>query len=200
MTALDPRPAEDAPRAQRESLAREARELEARIAEMNVLDVEKRALEAELDDARRAATDERRRALPLLGDVGRAGACDQAWEALVGAGRVRDCARCGARVADPRRLDGTRAREALDVSGGRLFVRPDGTVMARPCPRAARRRSIGYAAGLFLSSLLALVVLRTIDAYTPPPPAVLQYLSPATRLGHYPTGVPWQVPIAPRTR
>lgn len=201
MTDFAPPPSPDeAPRALRETLAREATELDARLAEMDTLDAEKRAVEVELEKVRVAFAEERRRVLPLLEGVRSAGGCSVSWDALPGEGRVRRCARCQATVVDPRRLGGARVRALLGMEKGPLFRRPDGTMMARPCPRAARRRTIAGTIGLVVSMLLlAIVVGRAIDEARTPA-ARLQYLSSGSELGHRPHGIPRQVAIAPRAR
>jgi hypothetical protein len=133
----------------------------------------------------------------MLGPVKSAGACRIGWDALGGDGCVRTCNRCGERVGDPRYLDAKRVSTALGASGA-LYARPDGTVMARACPRAQQRRSLKRFA-LFTSMLLGLFAIdHVIDAYVPPPAATLQYLSPRSRLGHRPSGIPRAVRIAPR--
>lgn len=184
-------------RAQRDALAREAAELEERLATMRTLDDERRALENEREAVRAGAVEERRRALKVLGRVERAGACGIAWDPLSGDGCVRSCTRCGERVVDPRQLDAKRARTLLDADGA-LYARTDGTVMARACPRTRARRSITRFA-LVTSMLLGIFAIDlAIDAYVPPPAATLQYLSTRSRLGRRPSGITRQTSIAPR--
>jgi hypothetical protein len=185
---------EDAPRALRESLAREAAELEARLADLSTVDADRGAVVAELEAVRAAASEERRRALPILGVAHRT-RCDAAWDALAGEGRARTCTRCGMKVADPRRIDAERLRGLLGK--GPLFARPDGTVMASECPRATRRRAMKQALAVALT-LVALMIASRAIAIATTPAATLQYLSWRSDVGHRPSGMPHQVAIAPR--
>ncbi len=196
MTGFAPPPSsEDAPRLLRESLAREVVELDARIAEMATLDEERAAVAREIEEVGAAAQDERRRMLPLLGEVRSAGGCGVAFDRMTGEGRVRTCARCRATVVDARRLDARRVRALLGREDGPLFARPDGTVMSSPCRRAARRRALTKLAGVALTIGVALVASAALERATTPSPT-LSYLSPRSDLGHRPRDIPHQRPVA----
>lgn len=117
---------------------------------------------AQIDADRRDAA---RRRLPLLAQARVASPCGEPWDAMLGDGAVRHCARCDQRVFDLSQMTLGEA-EALvraEAASGlcvRFRRRADGTMMFADCEvgaRGVRRRrwATGLVAGLASSAALA---------------------------------------------
>lgn len=141
------------------------------------LDVrEKIALElAVLDRGRRI---EARRRLPLVAGAAIASPCHETFEAMVGDGAIRSCARCDQEVFDLAQMTLGQA-EALIVSRSgastcvRLRKRPDGTMMFADCEvgaRGVRTRRVGLAvaAAVIASTAVALLVSPPVHLHVLP--------------------------------
>jgi hypothetical protein len=133
------------------------------------LKARRESLDAELREARKAASEARERAarvaalegelaetegllrrvggtreLPLLDDVRIAAPCHATWEDMAGDERVRFCGQCEKNVynlsAMPRAEAEALLRERTGEMCVRLFKRADGTVLTQDCPVGVRRR------------------------------------------------------------
>jgi hypothetical protein len=85
-----------------------------------------------------------------LGVVRVATPCDASWDDMPGDGGRRYCDKCRLHVYDFSKLTTNEARDLLVKTEGRLcgriYVRKDGTVLTKDCPRgiaAARRKLVG---------------------------------------------------------
>jgi len=133
------------------------------------LKARRESLDAELREARKAASEARERAarvaalegelaetegllrrvggtreLPLLDDVRIAAPCHAKWDDMAGDERVRFCGQCDKNVynlsAMPRAEAEALLRERTGEMCVRLFKRADGTVLTQDCPVGVRRR------------------------------------------------------------
>lgn len=99
--------------------------------------------------------------LPQLGVVSVAAPCSEPWEQMSGDAQVRHCGACKLNVYNLSELNADEARLLLNRTEGRMcvrfFVRPDGRLLTRDCPKGLvarlRRRVAAVAA-----SVLALAV------------------------------------------
>lgn len=110
--------------------------------------------------------------LPELGVVKIATPCPMRWSDMEGTGRERFCGRCAMNVYDFAGLDSEEARLLLRKGGricARLFVRADGTVLTKDCPKGYPRALLWakrFAVPAMLVPVLAvflLVVLAAVD-------------------------------------
>jgi hypothetical protein len=121
-----------------------------------------------------------------LGVVRVATPCSADWEAMHGDCVKRYCAQCGLHVYDFAQLSTNEARALLVETDrrlcGRIFVRRDGTLLTKDCPRglaAMRRRVIGAWATLatlalgLLTSMLRLVGHAPLAPWGETPTATL---------------------------
>jgi hypothetical protein len=117
-----------------------------------------------------------------LGVVRIASPCNASWESMPGDGARRYCDKCRLHVYDFSKLTSNEARELLVKTEGRLcgriYVRKDGTVLTKDCPRglaAARRRVIGTwtaAVGFMLYAVGS--VVKLVSGTMPIAPAPVQ--------------------------
>lgn len=99
--------------------------------------------------------------------------CTEKWESMTGDERVRHCARCRLNVYDVKELTEVEVRALFSKNEGkmcgRVFRRPDGTVLTKDCPTglAAVRRKALVAVAMTLAMLLAVVGYRSKSCPTP---------------------------------
>jgi hypothetical protein len=92
--------------------------------------------------------------------------CSEKWESMTGDERVRFCARCRLNVFNVKELTEVEVRALfLKADGrvcGRVYRRPDGTVLTKDCPTglAAVRRKAMVAVTMAMALVLAVVGLR----------------------------------------
>ena len=89
--------------------------------------------------------------------------CSEKWESMQGDERVRFCARCSLNVFNIKELSEPEVR-ALFVKAngrvcGRIFRRPDGTVLTRDCPTGLAKLRRKALAGLTLAVSLVVAVV-----------------------------------------
>lgn len=103
--------------------------------------------------------------LPELGVVKIATPCPMQWSDMEGTGRVRFCTRCSLNVHDFAGLDSEEARQLLRAGGricARLFVRADGTILTKDCPKGYPRALLWarrFAVPALLLPVLAVVLM-----------------------------------------
>jgi hypothetical protein len=109
------------------------------------------------------------RSLPVLTALPRVTGCDVAWDALVGAGRVRRCARCSKQVFNLASLSLADAEVLVCArleGDARLHRREDGTVLVGDCSRGlwrGRIRRLRLLARVILTVVIACgVALKTL--------------------------------------
>lgn len=81
----------------------------------------------------------------MLPEIKIASPCSAAWEQMAGDNRVRHCAQCNLNVynfseTDPAEIEQLIAASAGQRLCGRLYQRPDGTILTRDCPVGLRAR------------------------------------------------------------
>ena len=92
--------------------------------------------------------------------------CSEKWESMAGDERVRHCARCRMKVFNVKELTEVEVRALfLKADGrvcGRVYRRPDGTVLTKDCPTglAAVRRKALVAMTMVVAMVLAVVGFR----------------------------------------
>ena len=92
--------------------------------------------------------------------------CTEKWESMAGDERTRHCARCKLNVFNIKELTEVEVRALfLKAEGrvcGRVFRRPDGTVLTKDCPKglAAVRRKALIGVTMAATLVLALVGFR----------------------------------------
>jgi hypothetical protein len=92
--------------------------------------------------------------------------CSEKWESMTGGERVRFCARCRLNVFNVKELTEVEVRALfLKAEGrvcGRVYRRPDGTVLTKDCPTglAAVRRKALVAVTMAVALVLAVVGFR----------------------------------------
>ena len=111
---------------------------------------------------------------PELGVVRIAKPCPMRWTDMDGDGRVRFCSRCSLNVFNFAEIESEEARQMLRAGGricARLFVRADGTVLTKDCPRgypAALRWAKRFAVPGAVAAVLAVaffVVSAVLDQF-----------------------------------
>lgn len=95
--------------------------------------------------------------------------CSEKWEEMKGDERVRHCAQCKLNVFNIRELSETDARALLFKAEGRVcgrvYQRPDGTVLTNDCPTGLamlRRRALA-AVTMAAAMVLAVVGFRVVS-------------------------------------
>lgn len=95
--------------------------------------------------------------------------CSEKWEQMKGDERVRFCAQCKLNVFNIRELSETDARALLFKAEGRVcgrvYQRPDGTVLTKDCPTGLallRRRALA-AVTMVAAMALAVVGFRAVS-------------------------------------
>jgi hypothetical protein len=130
-----------------------------------------------------------RRDFVELGVVRVATPCDANWDDMPGDGGRRYCDKCRLHVYDFSKFTSNEARELLVKTEGRLcgriYVRTDGTVLTKDCPRglaAARRRLIGaWTAAVGFMVYAVGSVVKLVNGEVPAPQNVQQSASGSVR-------------------
>jgi hypothetical protein len=99
---------------------------------------------------------------PDVNDLRIASPCTAEWDAMAGDNRVRHCALCHLNVYNISEMTTREIRNLIAQREGRLcvrmFLRTDGTILSRDCPRGLRAaaRRISLLASAALSTLMAI--------------------------------------------
>jgi hypothetical protein len=99
--------------------------------------------------------------------------CNEKWEDMTGDERTRHCARCQMNVFNVKEMTEVEVRALfMKAEGrvcGRVFRRPDGTVLTKDCPTglAAVRRKVAVAVMMAVALVLTLVGFRSKSCPTP---------------------------------
>lgn len=107
------------------------------------------------DDASQAEMRFRKRSSQKMPEISIAAPCAVPWDSMEGDDRVRTCDQCELPVYNITRMSPHEVRDLVDSGTericGRIFRRPDGTVLTKNCPaglRALRLRASGRVAAL----------------------------------------------------
>lgn len=109
---------------------------------------------------------------PMALQVRIASPCSEKWESMQGDERTRHCARCKLNVFNVKELAEAEVRALLAREGkvcGRVYRRPDGTVLTRDCPTglAAVRRKAMVAVAMAFTLAVTLLGYRAKGCPTP---------------------------------
>src|SRR5262245_43362287 len=144
-------------RMRHDALARELAELEAKLADLELVEAARDRIAAELLRVRRDL-DGTDRPRVRLAQVRIATPCKEKWDAMVGEGRVRTCVGCAKPVFDISGMTTTEAEDFLASQAGqacvRFFRRADGTIKTTDCPPTrARWIAAAMTAGALATSI-----------------------------------------------
>jgi hypothetical protein len=140
---------------------------------------------AELDRFDRERRAEARRRLPVIASARIASPCPESFEAMIGEGAIRSCARCDQQVFDVARMTLAQAEALIATRGNacvRLTRRADGAMMFADCEvgaRGVRARRVG---GVIAAAVIAGTAVATALAPWPTPLYHVRHsLAPASR-------------------